>query len=145
MASKDSLALALEANGNLVGHLLDTYKNDNPGLRPNHYCQVIKDVKDLLPTLQALEDAYNMRTCDATRPRVKDYIKSMLDDCDEYMKLIQTRVKCFSLREDASLSSSIITLKEDIEIFLQIQSRSNEVHESAPSQTALQEIEVLSM
>ncbi len=118
MASKDALALSLKANGDTVGHLLDTYKSDNPRLRPNNYCEVIKDMKLLLPALQALEDACVTGTCDVTRLRVKTYIKGMLDDCDEHTKLIQARIKCNTLREDASLSSRITTLKEDIEIFL---------------------------
>jgi len=123
MAGTDPFTLLLKATGDAIADVLDSYKPYYSTITSANYRQIINDVKALLDVVQDLENESANDALWATSRRVKDNIVQVLNECGQLAKLLQTRIKDRTLRDDARISRDIQAYSAEIECFLRTYGR----------------------
>jgi hypothetical protein len=118
MDSTEPFTLLLKATGDAIADVLDSYKLYYSTITSVNYRQIINDVKVLLDVVQDLEHDSAAGALRATSRRVKDNIGQVLNECGHLAKLLQTRIKNRTLRDDARISREIQEYSAEIECFL---------------------------
>jgi len=123
MGSQDPFTLLLKVTGDAIADVLDSYKLYYSHITSVTYRQIINDVKTLLDVVQDLENESAAGALWATSRRVKDNIFQVLNECGQLAKLLQTRIKDRTLRDDARISRDIQAYSAEIECFLRTYGR----------------------
>jgi len=123
MATTDPFTLLLKATGDAIADVLDSYKPYYSNTTSVNYRQTITDVKALLEVVQDLESESAAGALLATSRRVKDNIVQVLNECGHLAKLLQTRIRDRTLRDDAKTSRDIQAYSAEIECFLRTYGR----------------------
>lgn len=123
MASPDPFTLLLKVTGDAIADVLDSYKPYYSNITSVNYRQIINDVKALLDVVQDLENESAAGALWATSRRAKDNIVQVLNECGQLAKLLQTRIKDRTLRDDARISRDIQAYSAEIECFLRTYGR----------------------